>query len=411
MIPSFGQKNFLKIDNVIPVFILVASLFTVLSIGIIYYSSITSKTYELSSITTRMHDNIRFKNESWDLAYLNSDPILPGSNPHYIITSDGYVIERWRPIKGYLDTSNFSYMIQFKTPQTVVTPAQESWRVLSKAVLSGKETIGVVHVARFIGEGDNVEVIDKRLQDDLTFVVDKIKVRGETIDASALDFRQTRYDISIKIVDKYNEVIAKTNNSNSIDRVPNYIDPSYVAEELNHLGTRIIRNETTGEPFLIMSSAIQNNDAPVGLLVSAISLNDLYFLLRTYGIVMLILGTITTIILKIAVENYRMNKKPTSIRFYPENLALYINDKRIIFPEDSHQSHILTLLFKNPEKSWSAEQITHAFDEHTGNVWRRVYDAMLVINKKVEPYIGDKLIIIKDKRFLLNPSLFEAFIS
>lgn len=412
MIPSFRKNNFLKIDNVVPIFILVAFIFTALSVFIIYFSSITSKTSELKSISQRMQDNIRYKNGYWDLSYLNSDPILPGSNPHYIIANDGYVIERWRPIKGFLDTSDFAYLLQFRNPQTLSTPAQESWRLLSQSIMSGQETIGVINVARFIGEADNIEIIDKRLRDDLSFVSAKIKVNGNEIDASGLDLRQTRYDISIKIVNTYNEVIAKTNNSNSIDRVPNYIDPSYVADELEKVGTRTVKNETTGEPFLIMSSVLQDDSLnSIGLLVSAVSVADLYNLLKAYISVMIILSVITVIILKIAVENSKASRKPTSIRFSVDDATMYINDNRIVFPDNSHQLHILSCLFKDPEKSWSAQEIATAFHETDGNIWRRIYDAMLVVNKKADQHLDDKLVIIKDKKFLINPAVLDAIIS
>ncbi len=411
MLSSFRQKNFLRIENVVPVFIFVAFIFTTVSFATIYSSSLTSKSFEVKDISQRMQDNIRYKNGLWDLSYLNSDPLLPGSNPHYIIANDGYVIERWRPINGFLDTSNFTYMLQFETPQTVSTPAQESWRLLSMPVMSGKEIIGVVFVARFIGEEDNITVIDRRLKDDLNFVFTKISADGEEIDTTALDLRHTRYDISIIIVDKYNEVIAKTNNSNSIDRVPNYIDSSYIAEELKNLGVRTIKNQLTGEPFLILSSVIQDDlQKSIGLLVSAVSLKDLYRLLKTYLAVMIILSFVTTIILKIAVANNKANRKPATIRFSPDEITMFINGNRIVFPEDSHQQQILTCLFKSPEKHWSAEEIAKLFDETNGNIWRRIYDAMLVVNKKVEPYVGDKLIVIKGKKFLLNPALLEVII-
>jgi hypothetical protein len=52
------------------------------------------------------------------------------------------------------------------------------------------------------------------------------------------------------------------------------------------------------------------------------------------------------------------------------------------------------------------DEILEAFGHDTApENWRKVYDSMILINKKTEPYIPVKLIELKDKTYQLNPSL------
>lgn len=395
---TFFSKFFLTtVITILSIFALASAIFIAL------YSFQYNKS-EVEKIITRMYEDINYSNGKWDLFLLNSDPLLPGGESHYIITSEGYVIDRWRPITGYLDTSNIDFILEFQTPETFITPTQEQWRMLSAPIKNGNEIVGAVLVSKYIAEEDNMSIIDKRLKSDLDFVLKRTKVNGEQIDLSGLDIRETQYDVSIKVVDKYNTIITKTNNSNSIDRVPNYIDSSYISTELQSNHTKIIFDKVTNEPFLIVISPFQNNNETVGIIIVGKSLSFLFSLISLFLLTILLLVILFYIIWYIF---YRRIHTIMSheIKFDKEKGMLLIDNNRIEIPDNSHQFHIVSSLFKNPNEPQSAEEITSHFGENEGNIWRRVYDAMLIVNKKVEPSIGHKLIIIRNKKFLINPEL------
>lgn len=396
--------NFLFSKFFLITFLVIVTICTVLSIVFISIYSFHFNKSEVEAIITRMYEDIDYKNGKWNLFLLNSDPLLPGGESHYIITSEGYVIDRWRPISGYLDTSNIDFILRFQTPETFTTPTQEQWRMLSAPISNNNEIVGAILVSKFIAEEDDMSIIDKRLQNDLDFVIKRTKVNGEQIDLSELDIRETQYDVSIKVVDKYNTIITKTNNSNSIDRVPNFIDSSYVSKELKSNHTKIIFDQVTNEPYLIVISPFQSNNETVGIIVVGKSLSYLFSLIMLFLISILVLVILCCVIWFIFYKRIHTIMSHV-INFDKEKGLLLIDNDRIEIPNNSHQYHIVSSLFDKPNEPLSAEEITSQFGETEGNIWRRVYDAMLIVNKKVEPYIGHKLIIIRNKKFTINPEL------
>ncbi|MBP7967232.1 cache domain-containing protein [Candidatus Woesebacteria bacterium] len=392
--------------NVLLLFLIATLLVTIFSAVVVYVASFELSKREVDKIVTRMHEDIRYKNGFWDLYYLNSDPLLPGSYSHYILATQGYVIERWRPINGFIDTANLDHILQFQTIQTVTSPANETWRVYSQPLKQGESVVGGIFVSRYIGEGDDIAIIDKRLAQDMQFVKNKVRVNGETIDTSKLDVRETQYDISIKIVDKYNTIVSKTNNSNSIDRAPNYIDSSYVRRQLEAPRYRTIYDSVTNEPFLIVTSSVfDEQNKVVGVIIVGKSLTFLFELLGAYIVAMLLF---TLILIPFVVYFYKKRYPGNAVKnisFDTTDGILRIDSSKIEIPGDTHQYHVLYCLFKNEDHMCTAEDISDQFGDADGNIWRRVYDVMLILNKKTEPYLEDKFIIIRNKKFLINPIL------
>ncbi|MFA9288887.1 MAG: hypothetical protein ACEQSA_03340, partial [Weeksellaceae bacterium] len=77
-------QNLLDIlrDKRVSLFIIgVGSLFVLVSVAIIFFSSLYFSRQQVNEIITRMQEDIRYKDGFWDLYYLDSDPLLPGSNP------------------------------------------------------------------------------------------------------------------------------------------------------------------------------------------------------------------------------------------------------------------------------------------------------------------------------------------
>jgi hypothetical protein len=373
----------------------------------IYFSSLQYTKNELNRIVKRMHEGIQYENGAWNLFYLDSDPELPGSNPHYILSANGYVIERWRPISGYLDTANLDYILSFSAPQTVTTPLKEKWRVFTRPIKNENDTVGGILVARYISDEENTQLTDQKILHNMKLIESKLKFKNDSIDVSALDFRNTNYDIAVKIVDKYNQLLAKTNNSNSKDRAPNYIDKSYVRQEIRSKGEKILRDSKTHEPFLVMNSPIYDkSNRPVGTIIVAKSLSFLEYILKSYLLSALALSAIIlpiTWYIDFLIKNHA---RSSVISFNKTQGILFIESTPVEIPINSHQYHLTRLLFENPGKAVDADEISVHFEEpedQEGSLRRKVYDAMLLVNKKVEPLINGKLFVIQNKQFVINP--------
>ena len=131
---------------------------SLLQIGITYIfvrqSSLNQIYDSFMSLSQRIQHDIKYDQGKWDTKLYNADPFTPYphgssgfSQPLYIITSEGFVIERNRPISGLLDSSDFKHLLSFSRPQSISTVTNENWRVLSSPIRNKARTIGVVLVA------------------------------------------------------------------------------------------------------------------------------------------------------------------------------------------------------------------------------------------------------------------------
>ncbi len=80
----------------------------------------------LATLSARIENDLVFQNGVWDTTKYDADPLTPfptGSSgfatPLYIITSDGYVIDRRNAIPGILDSADFEHALQFVQPTTI----------------------------------------------------------------------------------------------------------------------------------------------------------------------------------------------------------------------------------------------------------------------------------------------------
>ena len=94
-------------------FIILYLLQICVSSCVIYYVSITQIKSSLQTIVKRVKEDISYRNGVWDTAKYNADPEIPGRFRLYVFSSDGFVVERWRPIPGYLDTSDVTRLLAY----------------------------------------------------------------------------------------------------------------------------------------------------------------------------------------------------------------------------------------------------------------------------------------------------------
>lgn len=387
-----------------------------LGLFILYEVSIRQTQISLQNAIQQIHNDITFQNGSWNVSRYNSDPNAEGAGPVYILSSDGYVIDRWKPIHGFLDTSDLKHLLSYKTPQTITTPTEQSWRIYSKPVINNGQNLGVITVAFFNPTSQNTKDIDQRLLATTDEVANKLRFQNGAIDTKNIDVRDISYDISFQVVDQYNKVIAKNNNTNSIDRIPNYIDLSYVGDLLTQPTFQQITDSQTGERFLFLTSPFVNNNTVVGVIVTGISIASIGTLLQSFllaeiiaGILLALLSTyITYLVIRPHLhpeENLDSLHEVEHIAFDSKNSTLIFDNIEIAIPYATNQYYLLESLFSNPKKRWETDELLERFGEHEFGNSRKVYDAMVILNKKVTPILGIKLIIARDKTYLINPNL------
>src|SRR5581483_9497719 len=75
---------------------------------------------QLNEFTHRVVSDLSYKNGTFDTSLYTADPKTPHPNgssgftsPLYIITTNGFVIERTHPINGFLDASDYKKSLSF----------------------------------------------------------------------------------------------------------------------------------------------------------------------------------------------------------------------------------------------------------------------------------------------------------
>lgn len=405
------KQIILKIVLVIGGVLLLQLLFGLFSF---YETYINQATSDMSKAAKRIEDDITFSDGTWNLSRYNADPDAEGAGPLYILGSDGYVIDRWKPIHGFLDTSDIKHLNSYLTPQTVKTPAQQTWRVYSKQIKQNGQNLGVITVGIYLPSGTLTENTDARLSQAADNLATKVNIKNNLLDVSRIDVRDISFDITYQIVDRYNKIIAKNNNTNSIDRLPNYIDLSYVGNLLTSPNIQQIKDTQTGESFLFLTSPLTHNNTVMGVLVVGRSIASLQDLLMKFLLIDSITGIIlagigTFLVGKIVLPRMQHGEEKLPeikhITFNKADSLLMLDTNEITIPYATNQYYMCEALFSNPKKRFETDELLERFGEHDFGNSRKVYDAMLMVNKKAAPVLGTRLIITKEKTYQINPSL------
>lgn len=374
---------------------------------------------KLNSLVHSIDQDIKFRNSKWDISLYNSDPTTPHpsgssgfSTPLYIITSEGFVIERNRPISGVLDSSDYKHLMLFQKPQTFTTVTNERWRVLSKPIIRNGKTYGVIMVSYYNPQDDSLTRIDQTLQENLTFIDNKVELQNNSLNIQKVDIRNVHYDVAFEIVTTFNKVLL--NNG----RIPTFIDVSYIDKEIHNKQTRIVKDNVSNEEFYIHSKVLkdpQNN--PFGIIILAESINSINNMLKDYILFSVIFSGIIIIPFTFFVSNYVLKEKNEAIENYKKTLSasvlpkqlcfnakgkcIQVENERVDIPFPSNQYFLCENLFSKPHKVWTQEELMNKLAEKGEEHSRKLYDASLALNKKF-PF---KLIDYKDKTYKINSDL------
>jgi hypothetical protein len=372
----------------------------------------------LLSLIGRVKSDIMYENGKWDISKYVSDPLTPNphgsdgfTNPLYIITNEGFVIERNTPIGGLLDSSDYKHLKIYTTPQYVDGITDERWRVHAKLLMKDKKEMGLIFVAHYNPSEFDTESIDIDLERTISQIESGVKYSNDMLDVSNVDIRNVLYDISLEIVDNYNKVLL--NNG----RVPTFIDPSYVHDQ-NIGKTKVVNDVYSNERYLVKTEPLNDNYGnSKGIIVAGHSFESLGSILKRYLQLCLIFEVLLLLPVGYVVskffdinfqrrsgspDNTASKKLPNKISFDKKQSAIYIDDRKFNLPYASNQYYLCETLFSKPTKRWEQDEILKVFGEEIAiENNRKIYDAAIAINKR----LSIKLIIYSGKTYQINPEL------
>lgn len=379
----------------------------------IRFTNLQQISKDISWLNNRIASELKYINGKWDTSIYSADPLTPHPDgtggfpdPIYIISLDGFVIERNALIHGLLDSGSLQFVTQFDSPHTLSGSTYEQRRVLSKRIIKNNKNAGAVTVSRVIQGSEKISDIDTVLNKNLDEIISKIQFKEHIIDVSLIEIQAIDYNIAFEIIDQYNKVLL------SNGRVPTYIDQSYIIEQLNSPKQRIVKDTVTNEEFLIQTKILHNsNNEAIGIIVHGKSLRGLKEILSiylistvlTYFIILVPLSVITFYLLRRELKTLLTNNHdtPSLIEFNPQKAKIIIDDDIIHLESDSHQFLLCKILFSNPNKSLSEDLLLNKLGIEN---WRSLYDAALSINKKTKL----RLIIHGKKSYRINPSFINV---
>jgi hypothetical protein len=370
----------------------------------------------LSLTIENIRKDISYVNGKWDVIDYNSDFGSKSSNPLnesplYIITTDGFIIDRSNLIAGFLDSVDFKHLLIYTSPQTITTPTNEVWRVLAIPINDNGKTIGIITVSYYNPNVGLYSEIDQRLKESVLSIESQIEIRKGKISLKSSKIRTITSDISYLVATSFNQVIVVNG------RIPRYLDVSYIAPELS-ARERIVLDANTQEKFLVLSKPLTDNKGlPVGIVIIGRSLKSLFSLLHDFVLASFISSIVISLPLVIVAvfllkkeffELVRNGTKPTfkTISFDRRKSIIQIDKNQISIPYSSNQYYLCEAVFLLPNKLWENDELLERFGENImGGKTRKVYDAMLAINKKV----GFKLIFHKDKTYRFNSEFMSHY--
>lgn len=390
-----------------------------------FYISLSMKqrlVKDSENILKKIASDIRPTENGSDPTLYFQDTTTPFDKPLYIISNDGFIIERMNPIAGFLDTGEFKFSSSFTKPQTITTSASSSWRVFSLPIAEDGKTLGTILTAYFDPDSYTLEIIDKNLTETAQKISSTIFFENNRINVSLLEPKNIHQSIYYSVIDVYNRVLAEDGGP------PMYIDRSFFAGLLENRKPYEISNIKNKERFLISSKVLYKNDkTPFAVLVYGQPLNDLNQMLSHLKKSSLITGSaalaiIITLLMFIFGREIRiliMEKannlvkesnsnifvKPKKI-FFDKNTGTIYLDKTILKIEyGSKQFDLCRALFSRPGKRWEYDELlekNHLTEDEQST--RMFYDAALNINQKIQQLLGDKLIVYDNKTYRINPA-------
>lgn len=391
-------------------------LYTSLEIALLYFLLISSVEHKLKQASDRVLDDLVLKDGVWDVSSYNADSNISDESSLYIISSEGFVIERSRPIHGLLDLSRYSAIDNYSAPQILTAPTNEKWRVFSMPLMSGDKGVGIIMVAKYDPNERDLPEIDKQIQDIATQISANIEINEDSIDVNKIDLRKIPFDISFQIVNRFNKVLLQSHNNNSVSRIPSFIDRSYIDNQIKGSSMKQVEDVITHKKYLTLTTPVYGEKKLLaGIIVVGEPIEDIYWTVKTYGISNLLIN-IFLIVLAVPAGSFyfrmirrnnqgknKVRPDPKTITFMRKACKLVVDGQNVDIPYASFQYYFCDALFQRPKKKWEVDELLQIFGEDFGvEKWRKVYDTMVALDKKTSSLV-EKLFMVKSKRYFINP--------
>lgn len=401
-------------------FLVAFVLYLAASYSIIRSLSLHDLKQYLKTTALVVSQDFEYSNGAWSTDKYLSDTTTPSEIPLYIFSLDGFLIDRRNIIRGFLDTSNFTYASSFKVPITILSPIGERWRMFSYPIKRNGQEQGVILLGYFEPVGTTEKELDAALLINAKMLDNRITVANAGLDATGVVDKELDHNISFEIIDTFNL------SHKSIGGPPAHIDKSYLQDVLKRKDFAVITDAGSQKKYMLYVQPILAMGEVVGVVVLGIGLDQLNKILSNQLLLSFIAGLVSALVFalftlfvyrhdigKIIDERLATLTNPQCvvverIVFDASGSTIIINDIHAIdIPADSYQHDICKLLFKNPKKLYDTLDLSDAMGEldEQKNVKRLVYDAVEAVNAKVKKLTGVKLISHTDKKYCINPAL------
>lgn len=408
------------------------SIFTLLTVAIVTFTIIGSllikniffndQNRKLDTLLDRIAKDFYFEKGIWKVDRYLSDPLTPHPNgssgftkPLYIFTADGFVIERANPIAGFMDVSDYNKLRLLSSPQFIHSETGEEWRIETRELINKGESVGLILVAAY-NPDEISNITDTNLKSNLDMLSSKIIYREDgSIDVSAIDIRNIRFNVSFEIINNFNKVLL--NNG----RTPSFIDVSYIDTLLNKKSFTI-NDSNTNEPFLVMVKKVNDENGNFkGVVASAQSLQETTDILNIYlkwtlileGVFLIPLALISNWLFMYLtdkrIENskleleYKKKVLPKQIEFDKKNSQIIVEGVVFKIPYASNQFYLCDAIFSVPKKRWENDELLGRMGDNNTTATRKIYDAYLALNKRFD----FDLVNYQNKTYMLNPDLID----
>lgn len=419
----FSNVRFIEIKVILRLsaaFVVAFVLYLIASYSIIRSLARDDMKRYLKTTATSVSEDFEYSEGAWNTNTYLSDTTTPSENPLYIFSLDGFLIDRMNVIGGFLDTSNFAYASSFMTPETIISPIGEKWRVFSYRIERDGQEKGVILLGYFEPAGRSEKELDSMLLVNAQMIDSKIMVTNGALDATRIVDKDIDHNISFEVIDTFNR------SHKSIAGPPAHIDRSYLQDALKHEDFWVATDARSQKKYLLHVQPIFADSKAVGLVAMGKELSQLDQMLGNLLLLSIAAGVLSSLAFAgFAIFIYRHDIRRVieerlvtltspqystveRIAFDPQANAILVNGlQNIEIPPDSYQHDICKLLFKNPKKQYDTLDLSDAMGEldEQKNVKRLVYDAVEAVNAKVKRLTGMKLISHADKKYYINPTL------
>jgi len=389
----------------------------------------------LARTDDKIVSDLAYKNGRWDTSSYVNDNQISQTNPLYVITTDGFIIDREQPISGLLDTSDFKFNSSFPKPTTITSPAGEEWRIYSNGIMKDDTVVGAVTVGYYEPEQSALADIDRQLVSAADTISSQVIISSNGIDTSKITAKNVNIKVSYEIVDKFNHALQ------SVGGLPSYIDRSYVSEWLMEKYTTV-KEQNTGALFLVYSKPILDvSKTPIGIVVAGFPLAQINNTLQKQLIFSSVSGVIDVLTMcillvyllrkeisaliekasRVVQKTFYVSQRSGSFGFDKDTGIVYLTERKMEIPVKSKQYYICKLMFSKPNKNWENDEIMdklppEILEVEAGDMYdnpdtdiirkraRMIYDSIRLLNEKSNKFFGLNLILLQGGTYRINPN-------